>query len=218
MIFISYSHKDDKAAGALSEQLQAARYSTFLAHDDVEAASDWHAEILEALNKCHAFVGLLTDDFNDSPFCQQEVGAALALEKPHVLVVESKKMRAPGFAARFQTVKRNKFLDTLNESSKFRGVRAEAWIEANVNARSYEEANLIHRRFWQEWDDMRIREKLSWLIASANNSQVSDEGFRAGPFFTKAMRDLRPHLTKKWVAQNDSSGHLKRILRKLHED
>jgi hypothetical protein len=64
MIFIRYSHKDEDAAGALDGELQAASYSTFLAHDDVPPPSDWHVEIWKALQECHAFVGLLTEDFN----------------------------------------------------------------------------------------------------------------------------------------------------------
>jgi hypothetical protein len=119
MIFIRYSHKDEDAAGALDGELQAASYSTFLAHDDVPPPSDWHVEIWKALQECHAFVGLLTEDFNSSAFCQQEVGAALALRKPHVLAVDGKQKRAPGFG-RFQTVKRKELLATLNDSSSFR--------------------------------------------------------------------------------------------------
>ena len=218
MIFISYSHKDDGAAGSLSRELEKAFYSTFLAHDDVQPTADWHIEIWKALQGCHAFVGLLTENFNESAFCQQEVGAALALEKPHVLAVEGKKNRPPGFAGRFQAVKRGELLETLNESPKFREARVEAWIEANTKASNYEQANAIYRRFWQEWENMKDREKLRWLAAAATNSQVRDEGFNAGPFFKRALREMRPRLSKEWLAENDPDKHIRHILRSLADE
>lgn len=218
MIFISYSHRDDKAAGKLNRELEAAYYSTFLAHDDVVPATDWHVEIWAALKGCHAFVGLLTENFNESAFCQQEVGAALALDKPHVLVVDGAKHRPPGFAARFQTVKRDELLETLNESPTFREARVDAWIEANKKADSYEEANLIHRRFWQEWEDMKTRERLHWLVAAASNSQVRDEGFTAGPFFKQALQQLKPRLTGDWLAENDPDEDVRGMLRQLDRE
>jgi TIR domain len=118
MIFISYSNKNGKLAGELKTELEDAHYSRFLAHDDIQGGSDWHQEIWTALRRADAFVGLVTEEFNTSAFCQQELGAALALDKPRLLV-RLGVPDPPGFANRFQGVKRGKLLTALGTSIDF---------------------------------------------------------------------------------------------------
>jgi len=97
VIFISYSHLNNSVASEVKSELEAAYLTCFLAHDDINASEDWHDQIWKALRNCDAFVGLVTSDFNASAWCQQEVGAAFALDKPRLLVrVDAS--NPPGFA------------------------------------------------------------------------------------------------------------------------
>ncbi len=64
----------------------------------------------------------------------------------------------------------------------------EAWIHAGETVDSFTSANAAHDRFSGEWSEMSDDEKLRWLLAAASNSQVRNEGFKAGPFYTKIKK------------------------------
>lgn len=197
MVFISYSNKDSHAAAALRDELETNHYQCFLAHDDIEATADWHEEIWKELHESDAFVGLITEAFNSSAFCQQEIGAALALAKPSLLVFGgTETVRVPGFAARFQAVKPEKLLAALSELPKFRQLRVDAWIQATKEADSFKEANAVYSQFRTEWQSMADDEKLRWVLAGDGNSQVRDEGYGVGPFFRDARRSMRRFLVR----------------------
>jgi TIR domain len=207
MVFMSYSHKDSRAASALKDKLESSYYPCFLAHDDVPGTEDWHEEIWKALHNSHAFVGVVTDDFNSSAFCQQEIGAALALGKPSLLVFAGAR-KVPGFAARFQAVKPTKLLPTVNQLPKFRQLRGEAWIYATNMADSFVKANAIYSQFRKEWETMTEDEQLRWLLAAAGNRQVHDEGYNVGPFFKRVRNGLKARLTDQWLFENDKDSLL----------
>ena len=207
MIFLSYSGKNGQLAAQIKHELEAEHFSCFLAHDDITGGADWHDEIWAALHNCHAFVGLVTKEFNASAFCQQELGAALALNKPRLLV-RLDVPDPPGFARRFQAVKRNKLLATLDTGDMFRTLRVEAWIEGAKSVDSFSKANRVLDRFRSEWATMQEDEKLRWLLAAASNGQVKSESFKAGPFFHRAKKELTPLLTDQWLFDNDKQGDL----------
>lgn len=207
MIFISYSNKNGKLAAEVKGDLEDGHYSCFLAHDDIAVSTDWHEEIWKALRACDAFVGLVTEEFNASAFCQQEVGAAFALNKPRLLV----RLGVPdpsGFASRFQGARRDGLLHALDTLDMFQALRIESWIAAVDSVQNYNESNRIHDRFHAAWHDMSDAKKLRWLLAAAGNSQVRGEGFKAGPFYRSALKKLKPLLTDQWLFDNDKTGVL----------
>jgi hypothetical protein len=129
------------------------------------------------------------------------------LGKPSVLVFAGAR-KVPGFAARFQAVKRSKLLTTLNELPKFRQLRAEAWIHGTKKADSFARANAAYIHFRDEWEAMAEDERLRWLLAAAGNRQVYDEGYHVGPFFKRVRQDLKSRLTNQWLFENDKEGVL----------
>jgi hypothetical protein len=207
LVFISYSHKNSRDAGALKDKLETNYYSCFLAHDDMPGGEDWHEEIWKNLHTSLAFVGLMTDEFNSSPFCQQEIGAALALGKPNLLVLAGAQ-KAPGFSARFQAIKLDKLIESLNGLQRFRQLRVEAWIRATKQAGSFEDANNVYKYFRNEWQTMNEDERLRWLLAAAGNGQVHRESFNVGPFYERVREEMKPHLTYQWLYDNDKQGLL----------
>jgi hypothetical protein len=46
------------------------------------------------------------------------------------------------------------------------------------------------------------------LLAAAENSQVSGEGFKAVPFFQQAKKKLKKLLTDQWLIENDKQSDL----------
>jgi hypothetical protein len=225
MIFISYSNKNRTVAAEVKKELEAAHYECFMAHDDISAGADWHESIWTQLRTCDAFVGLVTSEFNASAFCQQEVGAALAMNKARLLV-RMDVSAPPGFSGRFQAAKRKTMLTTLGTLDEFRQLRVNAWIRAVATTAGFIDSNSIHDRFASEWGKMPDDERLRWLIAAACNSQVrgdldrhakrllhepvksSIEPRKSAPFFRKVFEELKPHLTPQWLFENDKEGNL----------
>jgi TIR domain len=76
--FISYSTKDKKLAAALKDCLTEYGLDVFLAHDDIEPSAAWVQTILAELSAADVFLPLLSDNFPDSKFTDQETGVAIA--------------------------------------------------------------------------------------------------------------------------------------------
>ena len=225
MIFISYSHLNNSVAGEVKAELEAAHYSCFLAHDDIAAGKDWHDEIWKALRDCDAFVGLVTQEFNASAWCQQEVGAALALNKPRLLVRVAAP-NPPGFAGRFQGAKRTQVVSSIDTLPSFEAARIEAWISAVASVQNYSDANALHERFHDLWQEMSEEKKLRWILAGAGNNQVAGafrqprskllrepiqsgyEARDAAPFFRQAFAEMKKLMTDQWLFDNDKRGVL----------
>lgn len=82
-IFISYSSSDKKAAGLLKSYITSfAGFSCFLAHEDIMPSQNWEDKILTKLRDSDLFVPLISETSSFSPYVNQEIGMALALQKP----------------------------------------------------------------------------------------------------------------------------------------
>src|SRR5258706_15187652 len=75
--FLSYSGKDRKLAGELKEGLEACGLSVFLAHEDIEPSVEWQTRILAELSTVDVFLPLLTSNFRESLWTDQESGVAV---------------------------------------------------------------------------------------------------------------------------------------------
>jgi TIR domain len=77
-LFISHVHTHKAAVGVLKSHLQVMGISGFVAHADIAPTLEWQAEIDLALRTTQAALALLTSDFHDSKWTDQEVGVAMA--------------------------------------------------------------------------------------------------------------------------------------------
>lgn len=85
LIFVSYSLKDKKISGLLHEVLtEQYNYDVFLAHELIEINEEWRKIIIYNLNKCTGLVAIVTDNFIQSVWANQEIGYILGLRKPIV--------------------------------------------------------------------------------------------------------------------------------------
>jgi hypothetical protein len=98
------SHKSDvkKEAAKLKRRLAPFGVCAFVAHTDINPTEEWQDEIKNALASMDAFVALLTEDFHESEWTDQEVGYAFGRGVPLIAV---KLGRDPyGFIGRFQAL------------------------------------------------------------------------------------------------------------------
>lgn len=89
-LFVSHKAAYRGKVAKLAKILNTRNISTFVAHHDVQPTMKWRDEILNALNTMTHFVALLTDDFHESSWTNQEVGYSFGLDKPRLFVNPSK--------------------------------------------------------------------------------------------------------------------------------
>lgn len=104
-VFVSYSSKDKKMAGEIDAVLKVLRMEPFLAHgDSIETGKQWKEAVREAIRECDILVALVTPNFRESEYTEQEVGAAWGLKKP-VLTILTDGEKPSGFIVDWQGVK-----------------------------------------------------------------------------------------------------------------
>jgi len=110
-VFISYSHENREIAGMIKEAFTILGIDSFLAHEDVPGGEEWENEIKGQLKKCNIFVPILTQEFKESEWTDQETGAALiknATIIPLSLIIDGKEAVMPsGFIKKIQGLKIN---------------------------------------------------------------------------------------------------------------
>ena len=89
-LFISHKAAYRGKVAELAKNLNANGINTFVAHHDVKPSLEWRNEILNALNTMTHFVALLTDDFNEGSWTNQEVGYSFGRDTPRLFVKLSK--------------------------------------------------------------------------------------------------------------------------------
>ena len=99
-VFLSHKAEVKKEASQLKDRLALFGFSCFVAHEDIHPTMQWQDEIENALATMDAFVALMTDNFHESDWTDQEVGYAFARGIPIVAV---RLGRDPyGFIGKFQ--------------------------------------------------------------------------------------------------------------------
>jgi hypothetical protein len=103
-IFISHRDVHRSAANRLASEIKHFELDTFVAHDDIQGGNYWRNTLKEELSQMSALVALVTSDFHEGGWCDQEVGFAVATGKP-IVGVQLRGGVPKGFLADFQAVK-----------------------------------------------------------------------------------------------------------------
>lgn len=85
-LFLSHSARHKQFVGAVARELAVVGVHGFVAHDTMTVSKPWQAQIEQALNSMQAFVAIVHSEFNESAWCQQEVGWALGRRVPYFAV------------------------------------------------------------------------------------------------------------------------------------
>ena len=83
-LFISHRDEHKAMANELADALESYGISSFVAHDSIQPMRIWQTEILNGLESMEIMLALVTDDFHDSVWTNQEVGFALGRNIPIV--------------------------------------------------------------------------------------------------------------------------------------
>lgn len=110
-VFLSHKVSHKKLAAALKDDLADMGVSCFVAHESIKPTKAWQSEIERALFTMHVLVALMTENFPDSEWTDQEVGVAIGRQVP---VVSVKLGTDPyGFIGKYQAL--NGFKKTPSE-------------------------------------------------------------------------------------------------------
>jgi hypothetical protein len=101
-LFISHRNEVKKETGELKESLRQFGISCFVAHQDIHPTKAWQDEIENALASMDGFIALMTENFHDSDWTDQEVGFAFARDVPIIAVKLGKDPY--GFIGKFQAL------------------------------------------------------------------------------------------------------------------
>lgn len=129
-LFLSHKSEVKREAAKLKETLGYFGVSAFVAHEDIHPTKAWQDEIENALASMDGFVALMTTDFHDSNWTDQEVGYALARGVPIVAV---RLGRDPyGFLGKFQALLSD--WDTAAEEIVKLLMKHDRMVSAYINA------------------------------------------------------------------------------------
>ena len=80
--FISHLDTYANVVGDLKHRLEYRGINAFFASDGIKPARQWPEEIMRALKSAHVTIALMTSDFQDSDWTDQEIGISLGMNIP----------------------------------------------------------------------------------------------------------------------------------------
>ncbi len=111
-VFISHLSELKNSAALLKACLEYYAISCFVAHEDIKPTKEWELEIEKALHSMDALCAIISEGFNSSEWCDQEVGWALGR---NVLIIPIGREALPyGFMEKYQAIKAHAGKDTRN--------------------------------------------------------------------------------------------------------
>lgn len=168
-LFISHLAKDKKAAHALKEELAKYQIAAFVAHDDIEPTREWQGEIESALRTMDALVALISGDFINSRWCDQEVGIAIGKAK---LVIPLRYGADPhGFMGKYQGIQTvGKGITVESISEKIFGVL----IKNELSAQRMTDALVNRLTRSVSWDSAKHNMSLLEKSSKINDSHIAE--------------------------------------------
>jgi len=85
-VFLSHKATVKENTSQLKQAFARCGIAAFVAHEDIEPTEEWQREIERALFSMDALVALLSEDFHDSNWTDQEVGVAIGRGVPLIAV------------------------------------------------------------------------------------------------------------------------------------
>ena len=104
-IFLSHGSENRDEANALTRYLEEQGLKIWIAPRDVRPGVDYSEALQQAIEQCSAFIVLVTDKANKSPYVRVETEMAFSLHKPIFPVRPTDVKPGPGFTSLVRTGK-----------------------------------------------------------------------------------------------------------------
>lgn len=204
-IFLSYSNKDRNLSGELKEKLENHGLEAFLAHEDIEPSKEWEEEIIRNLKECDVFIPIVSENFKESKWTDQESGFAFAEDK--FIIPIDIGLVPYGFIGRYQALKFNgdinhacnEIIDIIIKSPIYGKVK-DFFIKRFVESKHFSEAN--DRAEALKVIESFTEDQINRIIRGYVNNFEIRGGFISRPFvgslFKKYSKFIEPELKKKY--------------------
>lgn len=179
-LFASHLNSQKALVGQVSDYLKGWGIKLFVAHEAIEPDREWHNEIEKALRDCDAGVVFLSQGFNESKWCDQEVGWLLGREIPcYPLKFQDEDPYGPFGKKQAFPVRADMTAGKIgDEIIRWLSTKAElekgfyaSMVEALKRSRSFHRTDLVWRRL-QTATGLDSDEVASILAAIRDNDQV----------------------------------------------
>lgn len=194
-LFLSHTSDNNSVCQTLQEELQKFGVCTFVAHLSIEPNSDWEEVILASLRTCDACCALLTPNFHESAWTEQEVGIAFGRGIP---VISVRAGRDPyGFMGRLQAVLTDKsegkdwslalskkIFDVLRRDKRTYETLRHSVVHKFNHSGSFQET-LDNLKLLAQFDEFTEQERESMVRAYKENRQI---------YHRNGIKDLLPPL------------------------
>lgn len=201
--FLSYSHEDRGIAGGIKRNVESFGFRVFMAHEDIEPSAEWEGTILEKLKETDIFLALLTADYRESKWTDQESGAAVLRDIP---IIPLKIDIDPyGFLGRYQALKLDigsvtaigeKIVEIVGNHDHLRDKLRESLIEGFKKSYNFDQATL-KSEFLLDYGPYDKRQLERIMRAACEDNQVyGSNGARKNvrELMKDHMRDIDPDL------------------------
>lgn len=159
-VFLSHKSEVKKETANLKDKLALFGVSCFVAHEDILPTKAWQDEIENALASMDGFAALMTADFHESDWTDQEVGFAVARGVPLLAVRLGKDPY--GFIGKFQAL--SSTWDTAPEDIVRVLINNDRMFAAYVQA----------LRKCPSWDDGNVLGKALSGIEQLSDAQIDE--------------------------------------------
>lgn len=178
-LFASHASQDRELVGDTARELSRYGVELFVAHDSIEANAEWMEEIQQSLRSCHGGVAFVSKHFNDSVFCQQEVGWLLGQKKLLLaimgdtppLALLSHRQAAKLHRETPARVFADKILAACRQKRSLAGALGESFAAAAMKSRSFKRTDKLFE-FFLEQESLSRSQAESLVLAAETNDQV----------------------------------------------
>jgi hypothetical protein len=195
-LFLSHTSAHKKIAGDLHNAMRMVGIDCFVAHTTIEPTREWVDEIERALRTCDALVALITPDFIESRWCDQEVGVCYGLG---TLIVPVRAGLDPyGFIGKFQAatfdpereqvwILRDRLFDLLAAHPETRARMVDPVIQRFVGSWSWDNTRAAWPSVKQlprvAWTDERVRRAREGAKDNieVREASINDGGWERAP-------------------------------------
>ena len=195
-IFLSYISTHKQIAGKIKNELDNFGFECFLAHEDIEPTKEWESEILKNLKDSKILIAILTKGFENSSWCNQEVGYFIGSKK---LIIPLKvDIDPPAFISSIQalTYKSSQIISfitkIISKSEKLKIELKKLIIKKFVNSNSWDEAGLNSENLLSFGPFNKI-ESSKIIKSTISNSQIH-RSFNALPFLRELIDLFDPNV------------------------
>jgi hypothetical protein len=200
-VFISYSSQDNHIGGLFKQCfLDYVGFSVFLAHEDIAPALEWELKIIKNIKDADVVIPLITDNYRNSEFTDQELGIALAWNKI-IIPIKLSNINPYGFIKKLQALKcgcdQAEIINAVativfvlaenKEFNVFRETVINSVINAFIKSNSYRTTRIIIR-ILTKINNFNKNQIDNLKKAIKNNDQIYNELY-AFPSFKKILTE-----------------------------